>query len=215
MSAKVPMLDRRFGRLVVVAESGRIRKEVAWRCRCECGKEIISAGFNLRSGNTTSCGCRVDEVRKTLTFKPRHGMSDSRIHRSWISMRRRCEKPADTAYVNYGARGIKVCDRWKLFENFALDMGPMPDGMTLERIDVNGNYEPRNCRWATMAEQSRNTRRTLRMTVDGVERLVSEWAEKSGIGYSTILYRLRKGWNPSDVVRTPVRGKAAHPVGLR
>lgn len=215
MTAKVQMLGRRFGRLVVAAESGRIRKEVAWLCRCDCGNEIVSPGFNLRSGNTSSCGCRKNEVLQSLLFKPRHGVSDTRLHRSWMSMRRRCESPTDTAFKNYGARGIRVCQRWHSFENFAADMGPMPDGMTLDRIDVNGNYEPGNCRWATYREQARNTRVTRYITHGDQTLSLAGWAENVGIGSSTIAYRLNRGWPIDRALYHPISGKAAHPVRLR
>ena len=91
-------------------------------------------------------------------FKPRHGMSDTRIHYCWMAMRSRCERPTNHAYTNYGGRGIKVCDRWKDFANFYADMGPRPEGTTIDRTNNDGDYEPGNCEWVTMKQQAANRR---------------------------------------------------------
>lgn len=114
-------------------------------------------------------------------FKVRHGLSDTRIHRCWMSMRGRCERPTDSAYANYGGRGIKVCERWQTFENFLEDMGPMPDGMEIDRIDVNGDYEPGNCRWATPYQQNRNRRNNRLIEFNGRVMCLTDWAQELGI----------------------------------
>lgn len=137
--------------------------------------------------------------------------------RSWLGMRSRCGHHYDKAFERYGGRGIKVCERWRVFENFLADMGPRPPGTSLDRIDVNGNYEPGNCRWATVFQQQRNTRRTRYLTVDGVKRSLAEWAEVTGISRITIQARLRHGWTEKEAVETPPlrNGTAARNARIR
>lgn len=123
----------------------------------------------------------------------------------WWHMRRRCDDPDDPRYPKYGARGIRVCDRWREnFDAFLADVGPRPPGMWLERIDNDGNYEPGNCRWATPAEQQRNTRRNVRLTVGGETMTVTDWAIRLGCSKHVLHQRLRRGWSPDRVVGTPI-----------
>lgn len=127
---------------------------------------------------------------------------------TWASMLRRCTYSWDQAYPSYGGRGIKVCDRWrKSFYSFIEDMGEKPAGMTLDRIDNNGNYEPGNCRWATAKTQTRNRRNTRRLTYGGETRSLTEWAETKGISIATIRSRLRWGWSDEAALSTPTEGR--------
>lgn len=129
-------------------------RQLYWNCVCDCGKETIVAGMNLRNDHTKSCGCfHLDAVRT-------HGLARTKTYISWISMKTRCSNKNDKyKYGIYGGRGITICDRWlNSFENFLEDMGKRPKNHTLDRIDSTGNYEPDNCRWATPLQQARNRR---------------------------------------------------------
>jgi hypothetical protein len=155
----------RFERLVVLTRCNEsYGKKVKWFCVCDCGNHAVVDGFKLRSGETKSCGClqRDQQSKRIAQANTRHGQNkkgqQTRTHKSWTAMIQRCTNPKNTSYVNYGGRGVKVCERWRVFENFFADMGERPEGKTLDRINVNGNYEPENCRWATLSEQQRNKR---------------------------------------------------------
>lgn len=151
-----------FGRLVVLdkAPSGMNR----WVCGCECGNTVVLCANKLRSGNNKSCGCLKRTVLGDAVRK--HGRANSRItgyadrtYGIWQAMRGRCLNPNNVRWAAYGGRGIKICKRWEKFENFLSDMGEAPPGLTLERKDVNGDYKPSNCCWATWLEQARNKRK--------------------------------------------------------
>jgi hypothetical protein len=152
-----------------------------------------------------------EEARQRMSQeRTEHGHSKrgstSPTYQTWRNMRSRCENPNVPAYKNYGGRGIAVCERWKSFENFLADMGERPEGMTIERINNDGNYEPDNCRWSTYLQQGRNRRANKYLTWNGETKAVSEWAEVVGIKDSTIYARLRMGWTTEDALTRPVRG---------
>lgn len=150
------MKGNRFGRLFVLGRAGSQGRKATWLCLCDCGVLAIVRYDHLKEGRTVSCGCYGREKR----LKHGHRSNgQSRTYNSWRAMRDRCSRPSAKNYANYGGRGICVCEDWlNSFDGFLKDMGERPPGMTLDRIDVHGNYEPGNCRWATPEEQEANKR---------------------------------------------------------
>jgi hypothetical protein len=171
MAKKLDLLGKIFERLTVLRETEkRSQSSIVWLCRCVCGKEKLVSARCLVHGLVRSCGCLSKEITvKHNKDRTRHGHSASRVvtseYKSWVTAKQRCGNPHNHNFPGYGGRGIKVCDRWlHSFENFFADMGPKPEPKSLyslDRVLVNGNYEPSNCRWATASEQARNRRRVL------------------------------------------------------
>jgi hypothetical protein len=141
-----------------------------------------------------------EKAKKREPNNKTHGRTKSKAYRCWDSMKQRCLNQKDNAYQSYGGRGIKVCDTWMQFEAFYQDMGDPPKGMTIDRIDNNGDYEPGNCRWATKVEQSRNKRSNVWLTVDGETKLLTDWAEISKTSRGVIRKRMKKGWTDKESV---------------
>lgn len=133
----------------------------------------------------------------------RHGLAKTPTHNAWRFMRARCENPNRPEYPNYGGRGIKVCERWQTFENFLADMGEMPEGLTLDRINNDGNYEPENCRWATYREQMQNKRSNVLLEFMGQRKTARQWSETLGLPYRTIRTRISRGWTVERALTAP------------
>jgi hypothetical protein len=196
------LTGRQFGRWTVLGLAPDVRPGITrWLCRCQCGKERSVLGSSLPSGTSRSCGCLKNEIQG------HEGQSKCPEGSSWMAMIRRCTRISHPDYVDYGGRGIKVCDRWRLsFQAFLEDMGPKPSRHhSIERKENSGNYEPGNCRWATAKEQARNRRSNWMITYNGESKSVAEWAELVGIMADTLEKRLRKGWPVSRAIMTPVR----------
>lgn len=186
---KTITVGQKFGRLTVKERHGQRKGSVLWLCSCACGKEKVITGGHLLGGNTKSCGCWLKD------FKVTHGMSGSETYNTWEHMKRRCNSVEDKRYKDYGGRGIKVCERWEKFENFYEDMGERPKGMTIDRADNDGNYEKKNCIWATPSQQSRNTRSNRMIKYRGEERCLTAWAEELDVNRSTLIKRIDRGWS--------------------
>jgi hypothetical protein len=190
-----------YGKLVVLVREPSFAKRALWRCRCECGREAVVRGDRLRSGRTKSCG--VGNCR--YPFRKARWVPG---YKSWSAMVQRCTNPRSDHWKYYGARGISVCFRWRSSANFLADMGPMPaPGMTIERIDVNGNYEPGNCRWATKEEQRRNMRCSVYVQYRERRMLLMDVIRELGLSSDVVRARLKIGWSLDDALSVPVRGR--------
>lgn len=204
------LTGERFGKLIVIRFEGYKvfndgHKRSKWFCKCDCGKEITVMGGALTSGNTKSCGCSRHIFDNTK--KKSHGMRNSRLYRVWINMRVRCNNPKCKRYPNYGGRGIKVCEEWDknsmAFIDWALKNG-YNENLTIDRIDVDGDYEPNNCRWIDMQEQQNNRTNNRVIEFNGEKHTVKQWSRITGIHNDTLLYRLKRGWSIERTLTEPV-----------
>jgi hypothetical protein len=185
----------KYGKLTVIRFSYRNkRSRQFWLFKCDCGKEKVIDVQSIKRGDTKSCGC-ISTGKKT-----RHGMCRTRTYISWQMMKGRCLNKNYTEYKRYGARGIKVCDRWMKFENFYKDMGKRPKGKTLDRKDNNKGYYKDNCKWSTPKEQSNNQRTNCLLTHKGKTQNITQWAEELDINRGTLYSRLRNGWSVEKVL---------------
>ena len=194
----------KYGRLTVLGEAPHRSTDgrVMWQLRCDCGTEFVRVAKAVRSGNTKSCGC-INRERLAAQNKASalHGMTRTPTFTAWANMKERCLNPNHKSYHRYGGRGIGICSRWlESFSNFLDDMGPMPKGMSLDRKDVDGNYEPSNCRWATAEEQANNRANNKVLEFNGKKQTVAQWAREVGISKQALLYRLRVGWSTEDAL---------------
>lgn len=190
---KIDIEGNQYGRLTAIKRVGTDKWGGSlWLCRCECGNEKTVSYGHLKSGASQSCGCLCTE--RTRQINTKHSMSRTRLYRVWHHINNRCNNPNIDGFKDYGGRGIKMCNEWKDFTCFmtwALNNG-YTDTMSIDRIDVNGNYEPSNCRWVTMKEQQNNKRNNHLITYKGITKTVSEWAEERGIKYGTLFARLTR-----------------------
>jgi hypothetical protein len=194
MSRIKDITGQRFGRLVVLglSKTRTPSGEIKWDCICDCGNITAVTKRNLRSSHTKSCGCLLTNPSKQTSVT--HGMTDTVEYKTWESMKARCYNKNNRAYYNYGERGIIVCEEWRdSFINFYRDMGIKPKGLTLDRIDNNGNYEPGNCRWASDADQCKNRRSNINIKLYGQAGCLSDWCKYLEISYhATISTRISK-----------------------
>ena len=207
-SKYVDLTGMRFGHWTVV---GRAKKRTYggtyWVCQCDCGNTSEVDGKDLKNGRSTNCGCS----NKWKKFQGAQG-SEPRLANTWKNMMQRCYNKNAPNYHHYGGRGIDVCDEWHDFRNFikwACQTGydkDAPRGVfTLERIDVNKGYSPHNCRWATSKEQTVNKRTSVFLTIDGVRRNVTEWADVIGVNRSLVSYWVRKHGKEEAIKRVRLR----------
>lgn len=200
------LTGQRFGRLEAVFYAGRIKGRAMWFCSCECGNKTLAVSWELLNGHTSSCSCMIRE--KLIKLSTKHGMSsDGRMApeiAAYSRMKTRCYNKSRKDYYRYGGRGITVCDRWLHGDGvkdgsvcFLEDMGKRPSQYhSIDRIDNNSGYSPENCRWSTMKEQCSNRGSNIHVTINSETRILSQWAEISGIKYHTLYHRLKKGCPP-------------------
>lgn len=200
------LAGQRFGRLVPLRKTDmRLFGRVVWECQCDCGNIAYVHTGHLKSGHTRSCGClRKDFAVEHFTT---HGGSGTRLVGIWYEMRKRCRDSKCKHFKHYGGKGIKVCDEWQnsfeAFRDWALANG-YADNLTIDRIDVNGDYCPENCRWATREVQSNNTGANHYLTHNGETHTLSEWAKITGIKYSTLRSRINLyGWDAEKALTVP------------
>jgi hypothetical protein len=208
MPSFVNRTGHKYGKLTVIGLDNEksIKKRKYWICACECGNQKSVLADNLQAGKTKSCGClqnanRVEQANK----RKKWGSELYPTRHIWKLMLRRCYNPKDSCYEYYGKRGIFVCKEWHEFDNFLKDMGVKPEGLTLERKDVNKNYSAENCCWATPKEQARNRRTTRWITIENVTKSAAEWCELYKCSQVLFAARVTRGWDVVKALQTPAR----------
>lgn len=195
------LLNKRFGKLVVLQKLGSNNKQqIEWECICDCGNKKIATSSWLNQ-KPRHCGC--EYIKKRGHPYKSHGLSKKiPEYAAWENMKRRCYYPKHNRYQHYGGRGIKVCDRWvNSFENFYKDMGCRPSkNHSLERICLDKDYSLDNCIWATSFEQSRNTKRNVKITINGETKCLKDWAKYYKIGVSTVNRRRKMGYELNESI---------------
>lgn len=206
---RIDLIGKKFGRLTVIKRAENTvlpcgQTKTRWLCRCDCGNEIITQGYSLKNGHTKSCGCLNREMRVIANTK--HGKHGTRIYKSWESMKARCYNNNDKKFPRYGGRGITVCDEWRndfqVFYDWAISHG-YKEGLTIDRINNDGNYCPENCRWVGLNEQANNKSTNQFLTYNGETKTIAEWSRERGIRYETLRQRIvRYKWSAEKALET-------------
>lgn len=187
----------RVGRLLVIKEMPRPKGQCQqlWHVRCDCGNEKFTVhSASLKSGKSTSCGCYRKELAAYVGPSKYQKSRDNPLYSTWAGMRQRCLNSSLAAWKDYGGRGIRICQRWlDSFEDFVDDMGERPIGCSIDRIDVNGGYEPGNCRWATRKQQAQNKRNTVNFDWNGEQLCLCEICRRENVCYEIVRASVRKG----------------------
>lgn len=201
------LIGQKFGRLTVISRAENCidnqgRVQIMFNCECDCGNMIVVRKRYLINGHTKSCGCFKKEVNSKTATK--HGMSGTRIYKTWEDMIKRCYNKSSNNYYRYGGRGITVFDEWLEFKNFYKYVSKLPhyneSGYSFDRINNDGNYEPENVRWANNETQANNKSNNHYLTYNGETKTVAQWSKETNIPTSTLHYRIRKGWDMKDVL---------------
>ena len=214
MPAKLDISGQRYGRLVAISPTGERRGgKIVWTCICDCGSTSLAVINHLRNGQRVSCGCAKTAGNQIKKKSAKHGHYVGNVptatYRIWSGMKSRCLNKNVPEYKNYGGRGIKVCERWMDFSNFLEDMGARPDGLSIDRVNNDGHYEPDNCRWATEIEQHNNRSDNTLLTYNGETLTISEWSRKLGINKHTLADRIRKSeWATEKVITSKIMTKS-------
>ncbi|MEW5569731.1 hypothetical protein [Rossellomorea marisflavi] len=198
------LTGNKYNRLTVISFSHMKGKHSYWNCKCTCGKDKTARSDCLKNDTVKSCGCLNREAKRTT-----HGLSKTKLYHVWAGMKDRCYNENSHGFTYYGSRGINVCEQWKNdyieFHKWAFESG-YKEGLTIERINVNGNYDPSNCKWITQEEQTRNMTSSRKITYDGKTQTISEWARELKINRVTLNCRLRV-WSIEDALTRPVESK--------
>lgn len=207
---KKDLTGKRFGRLVVIRPTEERGPDggIVWECLCDCGNTCLVWNNKLLRKNHSakrSCGCLQVDSHTTYI----HGDEGTILYHKWKGMKERCNNPNAQPYQYYGGKGVRVCAAWEndypAFKAWAESAG-YQDGLSLDRIDPNGDYCPENCRWVILSEQSRNKTTNIKISIDGKTKTLAEWSRDFGIKYGTAWRRIKIGWEPERAVKTPVRG---------
>ena len=209
---KENLAQKRFGSLLVIGVAKKKFEKYgnsSWACLCDCGNITIKSTTQLNKNKHSSCGC--------VTSNIRHGENKTKLHRIWMTMRERTTRKKCQSYKHYGGRGIKVCEEWQTYENFrdwALSSG-YEEGLSIERVDNDGDYCPENCVWADRYTQANNKRTNVKITLDGQTKTMSEWARDYGICYKLVHARINKlGQSPEKAIKTPVHKRKSKYKGV-
>lgn len=208
----VARLDgQRFGLLTVIERAGSAEGFALWKCRCDCGREIIVASSRLRQGRKNCCLSEEHKSARLISLTVEYKSE----YVSWRSMYKRCTDMKHKHYASYGGRGITICEHWKVFRNFMLDMGRKPHPrFTIERDNIDGNYEPGNCRWISRADQGRNKRNSVFVTYAGRRMLLIDAIDDMGLSRSVVHQRLKAGWTLAQALALPLQ-KGGRPKGSK
>lgn len=200
---------KKFNRLTAIRPNGKQGRNTKWLCLCDCGNYVTTNISSLTRGKCRSCGC----LRRETTAENfrKHGKSKSKIYAVYCTMIQRCESKKNKSYSNYGGRGITVCEEWRnsftVFYEWAMANG-YSDGLTIDRIDTNGNYEPNNCRWVNAIEQANNKRNNELLEYNGEIHTIAEWARLKNMSYSTLYERIKvHNWEIERALNTTQRGR--------
>lgn len=204
MSKLIDLTGQRFNKLTVIRRAENDKYGMTrWECLCDCGNKKIVSKSNLKSGHVQSCGCLIKINNGTRT----HGATKTRLYQVWCNMRRRCEDSKSSQYKDYGGRGITVCEGWHDFAQFqtwALSNG-YTDNLTIERKDVDGDYEPNNCTWISKKDQANNRRSCVVYEYKGEKHNLMQWCNIYNLPYDTVRTRLvRAGWSFDKAITTPI-----------
>lgn len=212
MPKAIDFTGQKVGRLTVL-QFGEHRRTISgvskryWLCKCDCGNTCMIESQCLSTKKTKSCGCLKLESDKTKKNHLKHGKSKTRLYKIWIDIKRRCDDEWRESYKYYGGRGITYCNEWRdfdAFEKWSISHGYAND-LSIDRIDVNGNYEPKNCRWVTNTIQANNTRRNHYLTYSGKNQSMAEWAREYNLPYEVLRDRInRLNWDIEKALTTPV-----------
>jgi hypothetical protein len=199
------MSPSRFGQLTAIKKVGSANGSV-WQFRCDCGKSVerklSQVKRTIKRGYVPKCD--------TCPDAGKHGGAGTRLHTIWINMRNRCQQPSSSRFACYGGRGIRVCDDWQDFETFRkwATASGYKEGLSIERVDVDGNYEPSNCAWIEPHQQRHNKQNSRKLTWNGKTLAPRQWAEELGISYEAIQLRVSRGWDTERIFTQPYRRRA-------